>query len=139
MPPLNRLGRLARLATLPETRGLLVAAARSTTLRTVVHRGVVDPGGLLRDLANPANARHLARSAVRHPAVAELANAGLVVLPVRYLPLGWAATWVTRRVLRRFVDPPVEVLEGSLIGAGPAPKNVTPEASETEQRREGPR
>lgn len=115
MPPLNRLGRLARLATLTETRGLIVAAARSTTLRTVVHRSRVDRAGLLRDLTNPANARHFARSAVRHPAVAELANAGLVVLPIRYLPLSWVATWVTRRVLRRYVPPPVEVLEGPQI------------------------
>jgi hypothetical protein len=139
MPPLNRLWRVARLATLPETRGLIVAASRSTTLRTVAHRAVVDRAGLLRDLTNPANARHLARSVVRHPAVAELANAGLVVLPVRYMPLGWAATWVTRRVLRRFVDPPVEVIEGSLMGLGPAPRNVTPGAPGAEQGREGPR
>ena len=139
MPPLNRLGRLARLATLPETRGLIVAAARSTTLRTVAHRAVVDRAGLLRDLANPANARQLARSAARHPAVAELASAGLIVLPVRYVPLGWAATWVTRRVLRRYIDPPVEVLEGPLMGADPATRDVTPEASETEPLREVPR
>jgi hypothetical protein len=139
MPPRIRLGRLARLATLPETRGLIVATVRSTTLRTIARRAVEDRAALLRDLANPANARHLARSAIRHPAVAELANAGLVFLPVRYVPLGWAATWATRRVLRRYVDPPVEVLEGPPIGGGAPPRNVTPEASETERRSEEPR
>lgn len=139
VPPLNRLGRLARLATLPETRGLIVAAVRSATLRTIARRVVSDRAALLRDLADPANARHLARGAIRHPAVTELANAGLVFLPGRYLPLRWAATWATRRVLRRYVDPPVEVLEGHPIEAGPPPRTVTTEGSETVGRREGPR
>ncbi len=49
----------------------------------------------------PANVRHLARRAIRHPAVTELANAGLVFLPGRYLPLGWAATWATRPARHR--------------------------------------
>lgn len=137
--PLNRLGRLARFATLPETRGLIVATVRSATLRTIARRAVSDRAALLRDLADPANARHLARSAIRHPAVAELANAGLVFLPGRYMPLGWAATWATRRVFRRYVDLPVEVLERPLIEAGPPPRTVTSEGSETEGRREEPR
>lgn len=137
MPPVHRLRRLARLATLPETRGLIVAAARSPTLRTVARRSVADPRALLRDLANPANARHLARSVVRHPAVAELANAGLVVLPVRYVPVGWVATWVARRVLRRFIEPPVEVIDVPLIEPAIGPRNVTPEASGPQERREG--
>jgi hypothetical protein len=98
-----------------------------------------DRAGLLRDLANPANVRHLARSAIRHPAVTELANAGLVFQPGRNLPLGWAATWATRRVLRRYLDPPVEVREGTRIEAGPLPMIVTPAGSETERGQEGPR
>ena len=126
--------RLARLATLPETRGLIVATVRSTTLRTIARRAVEDRAALLRDLTDPTNARHLARSAIRHPAVAELVNAGLVLLPGRYLPLGWAATWAARRVLRRYVDPPVEGLEGPPIAGESSPTNVTPGASEAERR-----
>jgi hypothetical protein len=139
MPLRNRLGRLARLTTLPETRSLIVATVRSPTLRTIARRTVEDRAGLRRDLANPANVRHLAGRAVRHPAVTELANAGLVFLPGRYLPLGWAATWATRRVLRRYLDPPVEVRQGTPIEAGPPPMIVTPEGSDTERGQEGPR
>ena len=139
MPLRNHLGRLARLATLPETRGLIVATVRSTTLRTIAHRAVEDRGALLRDLADPANARQLALLAIRHPAVAELASAGLVFLPGRYMPLGWAATWATRRVFRRYIDPQVKAPEEPIIEAGPPPRNVTPEGMETERRREGPR
>jgi hypothetical protein len=120
MPIRNRLGLVARLATLPETRGLIVATVRSPTLRTIGRRAVEDRAALFRDLANSANVRHLARSAIRHPAVAELANAGLVLLPGRYMPLGWAATWAARRMLRRYLDPPVEVREGAPIEAGAA-------------------
>lgn len=101
MPLTSRLGRVVRLATLAETRGLIVAVARSTRLRTFARRAVNDRPALLRDLVAPSNARALVHDAVRHPAVAELANVGLVFLPGRYLPLGWAATWVARRVLRR--------------------------------------
>ena len=139
MPAWKRLGRLARLATLPETRGLIVATIRSPALRTIAHRTAADRAGRLRDLANPAKVRHLARRAVRHPAAAELANAGLVFLPGRYVPLGWAASWATRRVLRRYLDPPLEVREGAPIEASRPPMIVTPEGSETGQEREGPR
>jgi hypothetical protein len=135
----NRLGHLARLATLPETRGLIVAAARSATLRTIARRAVEDRAALARDLTSPANVRQFARSAIRHPAVAELANAGLFFLPGRYLVLGRAATWATRRVLRRYLDPPGEVLEGPPLEADPRRKNVPRAASETERRRKGRR
>lgn len=101
MPLTSRLGRVVRLATLAETRGLIVVAARSTRLRTFARRAVNDRPGLLRDLVAPSNARTLVHDAVRHPAVAELASVGLFFLPSRYLPLGWAATRVARRVLRR--------------------------------------
>jgi hypothetical protein len=138
MPLRNRLGRLTWLATLPETRGLIVATIRSTTLRTIARRTVDDRAGLLRDLANPTNVRHLARRAIGHPAVTELANAGLVLLPGRYLPLGWAATWATRRVLRRYLDPPVEARGTVLSEAGPPPVIVTPGPT-TERNRDGPR
>jgi len=139
MPLRNRLGRVTRLATLPETRGLIVATVRSTTLRTLARRAVEDRAALLRDLANPANVRHLARGAIRHPAVTELANAGLVFLPGRYVPLGWAATWAARRVLRRYLDPPVETHEDSLLEASQPPMLKPPEGSKAEPSREGPR
>ena len=126
MPPSTRLARLVRVVTLPETRGLIVAAARSETLRDIAQRAVHDRAALVRDLRNPANARDLVRSAARHPAARELASAGLLFLPVRYLPLGWAATWVARRVLRRHTDPSAEVLDESSFGATRTTKNVTP-------------
>ncbi len=125
MPSLTK---LARLATLPETRGLMVAAARSQTLRDIARRAVNDRAALARDLRNPANARDLLRAAAQHPAAREIARAGLTFLPARYLPLGWAATWATHTILRRYVDPPADVRDGSASGANRPLKNVTPEA-----------
>jgi hypothetical protein len=101
MPPLRRAWRVARLVTLPETRRLIAATARPSTLRAVAHRVATDRAGVIRDLADRRNARRLISQAARHPAAAELANAGVLLLPMRYTPLGWVATWVARRVLRR--------------------------------------
>lgn len=126
MPSVIRVARFVRLVTLPETRALIVAAARSATLRDLGQRAVHDRAALARDLRNPANARELVRRAARHPATRELANAGLVFLPLRYGPVGWAATWATHRVLRRYIDPPVEVLDAQALGARHPLKNVTP-------------
>jgi hypothetical protein len=122
----TRLARLVRVVTLPETRGVIVAAAHSQTLRDIRQRAIHDRGALVRDLRNPANARDLVRSAARHPATRELASAGLLFLPVRYVPLGWAATWVAHRVLRRRPDPPAEVLDESSFEATRTLTNVTP-------------
>lgn len=102
------LARLARGATLPKTRGLLLAAARSDALRHVARRAVNDRAGILRDLRHPGRPRDLIQRAARHPATRELANLGLVFLPVRYLPLGWLAKWATARALRRLVNEPVQ-------------------------------
>lgn len=126
MPSLTKIARVARLVTLPETRGLLVAVAQSEALRDIAERAVHDRSGLVRDLRKPANVRDLLRSAVRHPATRELADAGLLFLPARYLPVGWVATWAAHRVLRRYVDPPTEVLDDSTFGARRPHKNVTP-------------
>lgn len=101
----RRLARLRRLATLPETRKLILAAARSPTIRAVAQRVAHDRAGLMRDLRRPVKVRDLLHRAVRHPAAGELASAGLLLLPGRYLPLGSAATWAARRVLRRYVGP----------------------------------
>ena len=128
MPPVTRLARLVRIVTLPETRGVIVAAAHSETLRDIRQRAVHDRAALVRDLGNPANARDLVRSAARHPAARELASAGLMFLPLRYLPVGWAATWVAHRVVGRHLDPPAAVLDASDFGAGRPLKNVTHEA-----------
>jgi hypothetical protein len=128
MASVTRLARLARLATLPETRSAIVAAGRSEILRDVARRAVHDRSALIRDLRDPANARDLVRTAARHPAARELASAGLLFLPGRYLPIGWAATWASRRILHRYLDPPAEVLEASTFGANRPLKNVTPEA-----------
>jgi hypothetical protein len=126
----TRLARLVRVVTLPETRGVIVAAAHSQTLRDLRQRAVHDRGALVRDLRNPANARDLVRSAARHPATRELASAGLLFLPVRYVPLGWAATWVAHRVLWRHPDPPAEVRDESSFAATRTSKKVTPEGPE---------
>ena len=126
MPPVTRLARLFRVVTLPETRGVIVAAARSQTLRDLRQRAVHDRGALVRDLRNPANARDLVRDAARHPATRELASAGLMFLPLRYLPVGWAATWVAHRVVGHHLDLPAEVPDESTFGATRRTKNVTP-------------
>jgi hypothetical protein len=128
MPPVTRLARLVRIVTLPETRGVIVAAAHSETLRDIRQRAVHDRAALVRDLRNPANARDLVRSVARHPAARELASAGLMFLPLRYLPVGWAATWVAHRVVRRHLDPPPAVLDASDFGAARPLKNVTHKA-----------
>ena len=125
MPPFTRLMRLARIVTLPETRRAILAAAHSPALRDIAQRASTDRAGLLRDLKSPAHARGLLRDAVRHPATRELADAGLMFLPVRYLPVGWVASRAARRVLRRYVDPPTEVIDPSAFGATRPLKNVT--------------
>ncbi len=102
MPKLTRLARVVRLVTLPATRAAIVTAAHSDGLRDMVHRARTDRRGLLRDVRNPAHARDLAQSAARHPATRELATAGLMFLPVRYVPVGWVATWLANKALRRY-------------------------------------
>ncbi len=106
MPSLTQLARIARLATLPETRGAIIAAVRSEAVHDIARRARTDRAGLVRDLSNPTNARDLLRDAARHPATRELASASLMLLPWRYLPLGWAATWAADRVLRRRTERP---------------------------------
>jgi hypothetical protein len=101
MPSLTRLAQVVRLGTLPETRRLIAAAARSETLRDLARRARTDRRSLVRDLRNPEGARDAIASAARHPATRELATAGLMLLPIRYLPLGWAATWAAGRVNRQ--------------------------------------
>lgn len=127
MPSITKMTRLARLATLPETRRAVIAAARSDDLRDIARRASTDRRGLIRDLSDPANARYLFRTAIRHPASRELGSASLIFLPGRYMPLGWAATWAARKVARRFVDPSAEVLEPTAFGAKRDRRNVTPE------------
>lgn len=102
MPSASRLVRLARAATLPQTRALIVAGARSTTARSLARRAVVDRAGLIRELRQPGRSRELIGAAARHPAVRELADVGLVFLPMRYTPLGWVAKWAGGKAVRRF-------------------------------------
>jgi hypothetical protein len=102
----NRLARIVRLASLRETRRAITGAARSPELRALARRTRTDRRGLLRDLRDPANARAFVRAVVRHPAARELASAGMLVLPGRYLPLGWVAAWAANRVLRRMAPAP---------------------------------
>jgi hypothetical protein len=117
--------KLIRFATLPETRHAIVAAASSPVLRDLARRAATDRAELARDLRKPANVRDLLRDTVRHPATRELGGVGFMLLPGRYLPLGLAAGWATRGLLRR-LDPPAEVLEGSAFAATRRRRNVTP-------------
>ena len=122
MPSLTRLARIARLATLPETRGVIIAAARSEAMHDIARRAANDRAGLVRDLSNPTNARGLLLNAARHPAARELASASLMLLPWRYLPLGWAATWAADRLFRH----PTERPKGSQTGPIMPPQNRLP-------------
>jgi len=104
MPSVSRLGRLARALTLPETRALIQAVARSEGLRALPNRALHDRAGLIRNLRHPGDPRGLIRNAAAHPVTRELANVGLVFVPVRYGPVGWVAKWATGRALRHFFD-----------------------------------
>jgi hypothetical protein len=106
---MTRLARIARTLTLPETRALIAAAARSEGLRALPGRAVRDRAGLVQDLRHPGDPRTLLRSAAAHPVTRELANVGLVFLPVRYVPVGWVAKWAAARALRRYLDRSGEV------------------------------
>jgi hypothetical protein len=101
MVSLGKLGRLAQIGTLPETRRLLLTPAARRRVRAAGSRIAHDRVQFARDLANPADVRAFVRSAVQHPATRELAGVGLMFMPGRYLPVGWAAGWATRRIARR--------------------------------------
>lgn len=88
MPGIGRLRNLAVVATLPETRRLVLRGARPATLRALAARARTDRAELLREAA-------------RHPVAAELANAGMLLLPLRYSPIGWIGGWAIRRIGRR--------------------------------------
>ncbi len=47
-------------------------------------------------------------------------------LPIRYLPVGWAARWAANRVLRRHRDQPAAPEDAPSFEATPTVKNVTP-------------
>jgi hypothetical protein len=93
--------KLLRLTSLPETRRVLVTAARSDSLRCVAHRARADRVGLARELRDPGVIVGLARGALVHPATREIATLGLVFLSDGYLPLWWLATRMSRRLHRR--------------------------------------
>jgi hypothetical protein len=93
MPTMKGLTRLARIATMPETRRLVLGAAHSEALRDVARRAAREPGVLGREMRNPAVVKDLFRTTIRHPATHEIGSLGLLFVPGRYLPVGWAATW----------------------------------------------
>ena len=124
MPPMTK---LLRLATLPETRHVIIAASRSHALRDLAHRARSDRASLRRDLFRPAATVRLAREAIVHPATRELATVGYILLPTRYLPAGWAATWLLRRALGRFDHAPLAGDSASGAQHSDGPQNVTPD------------
>ena len=101
MVSLGKLSRLAQIGTLPETRGVLQSPVTRARVRITASRIIHDRMQLARDLANPTGVRAFALGAAQHPATRELASVGLMFLPGRYLPIGWAAGWATRRIARR--------------------------------------
>jgi hypothetical protein len=101
MAILGKLGRLTQIGTLPETRGILFSPATRRQLRATARRLVHDRAELARDLVRPAGVRAFAQGAFGHPATRELAGVALLFLPGRYLPIGWATGWATRRIARR--------------------------------------
>jgi hypothetical protein len=105
MPSLTSLTKIASLGTLPETRRAIGTAVRSGQVGHVIRRAATDRHALARDLLDPANTIDFVRGAVRHPATRELTSAGLLFMPGRYLPVGWAAAWAARRILRSHADP----------------------------------
>ena len=125
MPSVTKISRIVRIATLPETRRAIVAAARSDTLRSILRRASSDRKGLMRDLRNPANARDVIRGVARHPAAHELADASLLLMPGRSLAVRLGAGWTARRLFRRYVDRPAEVLHPNDLDADRRRKNVT--------------
>lgn len=100
MPSLRTIARLRHLASLPETRRLVVSTVRAGHLQNAARRAVHDRARLLRDVRDQVTSREVLRSTVEHPAARELANAGLLFLPIRYLPVGWLVSRVARRALR---------------------------------------
>src|SRR5450759_4252261 len=86
MPFVSRFIRLVGVGTFPETRGLIVAVARSGSVRGLARRAVHDRSSLVRELGDVHQARALVRAAAIHPATREFAGAGLVFLPGRFLP-----------------------------------------------------
>jgi hypothetical protein len=118
--------KMLRLATLPETRHLIVAASRSPALRDLARRSRSDRTGLLRDLAHPGTTVGLVRDAIAHPATRELANVGYILLPGRFLPAGWAAAWLSRRFLGRYNRRATGDRQAAAAQRRDPPKNVTP-------------
>ncbi len=117
MSALTSVVRAARLAASRPGRGLLLATLRSTTARDLARRGVSDPRGLVRHLSRPETLREIGAGIASHPTVKgmetfatspdelptvlRLARAGLVLLPLRYMPAAWIGLWAARRLTRR--------------------------------------
>jgi hypothetical protein len=108
--------RLARLAISPTTRALVFGTVRSPTARDLGRRAATDPKGLVRHLSDPATLRQMGAAAAAHPAVrgaqtfatapdelpalVRLARAGMIFLPLRYMPAAWVGLWAARRLAR---------------------------------------
>jgi len=132
MPSIAGILRLLSLGSMPETRKLVASAARSGAIRDLRRRSVRDPAGLQQDLRKRARARDLIRRAAGHPATRELATASLVFLPVRYMPVGLAASWAARKVFSPRLVPPSGWPARPI--AGPTPRARASGAAQATQR-----
>jgi hypothetical protein len=94
---------------------LATTAYHSPTARGLVRQGLRDPAGLARRLADPKESLPLMRQAGRHVSLADMAQLGLLAVPLRYGLLSEFALWGVRRARGRRRD-----------GGGSVTKNVTP-------------
>jgi hypothetical protein len=114
---LGRLRALARILMTPVALDLAATAYRSPTARALASQAVHDPAGLARRLADPKQSVPLMQQAGRHVRVRDMAQLGLLAVPLRYGLLSELALWGLRRATRG---------GGRRDAASPRMKNVTP-------------
>jgi hypothetical protein len=99
----------------PVALDLAASAYHSPTARALASQAIHDPAGLARRLADPKQSVPLMQQAGRHVRLRDVAQLGLLAVPLRYGLLSELALWGARRATR-----------GGRDGRGPTMKNVTP-------------
>jgi hypothetical protein len=101
MPSPTKLLKITQVIGLPETRHVLASSVRSGLLQQAASRAIHDRRALIRDVQAQATSVRALRDALGHPATRELAEAGLLFVPGRYMTIAWAATRAARRARTR--------------------------------------
>jgi len=114
---IRRLRALARIIMTPVALDLAATAYRSPTARGLARQAVRDPAGLARRLADPRQSLPLMRDAGRQVRLRDMAQLGLLFVPLRYGVLSELALWGARRATRR---------SGRRDAGGRVMKDVTP-------------